>query len=1148
MDVRILGTLEVDDGARSVNLGLRKARMLFGALVLQAGIPVPTDRLAEAVWPNGPPARWETALYSHVSKLRRALEPDRAPRAQSGRIETAGEAYVLRLAPDELDAHRFERLAGEGRAALGHGDAERASEFLNAALAQWRGAVLADLADAPFVATEARRYDELRLVVTEERIEAELALGRHAAAVADLERLVAEHPLRERCWELLLLALYRSGRQADALRRYQDVRAILVGELGIEPGPGLRDLEGAILQHADGLQGERTRVIAAAAEPSEVALPGWLRPVGDAFVDRVDELDALRREWKRAANGERRMVVVAGEPGVGKTRLVREACGVLAVDGALVLGGRCAEEPLHVLQAFAEALGRLALADEQRLPARLPNDVAVLAGLVPELAPYAGALPAFDPDDQRYLMFRAVSAALDARVVGAPVLLVLDDLHWAPAPTVQLLAHLLRDTDRGSLLVIATVRDTEPNTDLDALIADLRRERRLERIGLRGLDAGDVDRLARARGADVESDQLYAMTEGNPFYVEELLRHVAESGGVLTQDAVPDSVRDTIARRLLRLPDPVRRLLGIASVAGLHFDLDIVAEAAGASVDDADDALSLAAQVGVAAELPGTVGAYAFSHALIRTVLRDGLGTARQARIHRRIGDALVASGHRDRLAEIAHHLLAAAADGSDATPGVQYAREAACEATARLRYDDAVAILDTARAVAEPAAIDLRLRCELLIDAAAARFRASDYDVVEELRDSAYAIAIELDDPEVIAYVLMESFIETSDRDNVWTKRVEAMIDRLDETAESRVILTAMLAQYYSHQPGERCRELGEWALARSDDFDPAARGQILEFVYRALGAWSPAERMLDLARAKLDAAEREGVPVSRLTAMSVLRRAYLAVGDLARSDDVGREYEAMVDALQQPRFRAGAEQRRAMRALFAGRFTEAEVHAEEAVTLQPTVEFLEGLAVQLFAIRFEQGRLVEVRDAVEAWAAAYDRPAWRLGYGTLLAEIGDHDGARAALASSLAAGFADVPRDELWFLALAASATIAVHLGDVDAAAPIYELLGPHASRVIVAGEGALCWGSIHRHLGPLAALLGETQRASMHFESSMSMHERLGAQPFLARDRLGYARLLRETGGDGVRSQALARTGLAIANQLGMRGVTERYSDLA
>ena len=384
-------------------------------------------------------------------------EPARAARAPSTVIETQGDAYVLRLADDDLDARRFERAAADGRGGVGRAaNTNAAATLLQTALAEWRGPVLADISDAHALSTEVHRLDEVRLVASEERAEAELALGRHASAVADLEVLVHEYPLRERCWELLLLALYRSGRQAEALRRFQEVRAVLVGELGIEPGPALRDLEGAILRHESGLsRPASTRPAGDGGAAGSVAVPAWLRPGADAFVGRRSELEALERAFQRSGEGGRGLVLVEGEPGIGKTRLVREACTAFAAGGALVLGGRCIEEPLHVLQPFAEAIGRLAAVDGDRLARQAPADVAALATLVPEFAVHAAPAMAVDADAHRYLLFRGVSNLLDAGLIGRAIVLVLDDLQWAPPSTLQLLAHVVHDAERGGLLVVS---------------------------------------------------------------------------------------------------------------------------------------------------------------------------------------------------------------------------------------------------------------------------------------------------------------------------------------------------------------------------------------------------------------------------------------------------------------------------------------------------------------------------------------------------------------------------------------------------------------------------------------------------------------------------------------------------------------------
>jgi tetratricopeptide (TPR) repeat protein len=721
---------------------------------------------------------------------------------------------------------------------------------------------------------------------------------------------------------------------------------------------------------------------------------------------------------------------------------------------------------------------------------------------------------------------------------------VLDDLQWAPGATLQLLAHVLRDDDRGGLLVVATARDTEPNDELEALAADLQRERRVERIALRGLGPEEVARLVAARGVEAPTGAVFARTEGNPFYVEELVRHLDESGGSLAQDAVPDSVRDTIARRLLRLPDETRRVLGIAAVAGNEFRLATVAYAADLAVEDADDSLVPAVRAGVVAERPAEPGRYGFSHALMQTVLRDGLGAARRARVHRRVGEALAATGGEE--AEIARHLLTAGSDGSDPIPGIEAALRAAARAVERYTYDDAIALLQEAREVMSASGVPApKLAYAVDLELTIALRSAGFYPEREPVLASAWARANELDDPEIAADVIIEGCATAGYPSEAWLDRITEVRAKLDPSSRGYLMLSAVLCHVLSLRPGDEARQLAEWAVARCRSFGPIERHTVLMHALQVLGASSPIERIVDLARGACDAARETGSAAELTVALSMLRLAYLAAGDLARSDDVANQYEDLVRAVRIPRYIAGVEQRRAMRALLAGRFAEAEAHANEAYAVQPTDEYFEGLAVQLFAICYEQGRLDEIRPGVEAWARHYDRPAWKLGYAVLLAESGEDDPARRIVTPFIDAGFTSVlPSDDLFFLSLAVAATTIVQIGEADAAPMLYDLLAPHASRVIVAAQGALCWGSIHRVLGPLAALAGNAERAAVHFEASMAVHERLGARPFLARDRLAYARMLRATGGDPVRIDDLQRTGLALARELGMRTLVDRY----
>jgi DNA-binding SARP family transcriptional activator len=283
----VLGPLEAKSGDQALPLPGPKPRALLALLLLHANEVVSSDRLIDELWDGEPPTTAATALHVHVSQLRKALKADREL------LVTHGAGYVIALEPDQLDLSRFERLAEQGGRALTGGDPASAAVSLGAALALWRGPPLADLAHEPFAQVPILRLEELRLTVVEARADAELALGHHAALVPDLERLVAEHPLRERLWGQLMIALYRSGRQAEALRAYAGVRRRLVDELGIEPGPALQDLQHAILRQ------EATLAPAAAPDRSVLVVAATDGGVDDV----IDIAEPLARR------GGRRLVV-----------------------------------------------------------------------------------------------------------------------------------------------------------------------------------------------------------------------------------------------------------------------------------------------------------------------------------------------------------------------------------------------------------------------------------------------------------------------------------------------------------------------------------------------------------------------------------------------------------------------------------------------------------------------------------------------------------------------------------------------------------------------------------------------------------------------------------------------------------------------
>jgi YVTN family beta-propeller protein len=319
MDFRVLGPLEVARNGQPLALGGSKQRVVLAMLLLHANETVSTDRLIDALWGESPPSGAIRAVRVHVSRLRKVLEVERAEGGGPSVLVTTSGGYLLRVGDDEFDLARFERLLAEGREALADGVPDRASKLLARALAEWRGDPLADLAFEPFAQGEAARLEELRVVALESQIDAELQLGRHAVVEPEIERLIAEHPLRERLRALQMLALYRAGRQADALAAYRDARAVLVEEVGVEPGDELRELHGAILRQDPALApprlAPRPPATRAPPAPTETGRPRSRAPrrlIGAAVVVAI----ALGVLWVLSDDGDESTAVSENAVGV----------------------------------------------------------------------------------------------------------------------------------------------------------------------------------------------------------------------------------------------------------------------------------------------------------------------------------------------------------------------------------------------------------------------------------------------------------------------------------------------------------------------------------------------------------------------------------------------------------------------------------------------------------------------------------------------------------------------------------------------------------------------------------------------------------------------------------------------------------------
>jgi DNA-binding SARP family transcriptional activator len=471
---RLLGSLEAQDGERAVELGRPKQRVLLAVLLVHANQVVSLDRLIEELWGQEPPPQAAASLQTYVSNLRRALEPARPARALSRVLVSQPPGYRLVVGAEDLDAARFAALAEEGHRLLGAGRPAAAARVLREGLGLWRGPALAEVADEAFAQAERNRLEELRVAALEDRLAADLDLGGHAAAVAELEELAGRYRFRERLHGLLMLALYRSGRQAEALQAFQAARRALADELGIDPGRWLRQLQAGILRQDPGLDwtpppAEPLPPPGATGAAGPVPTASVMqRPQAavDELVGRDDQLAALDKVLADARGGRGRVVLVAGEPGIGKTRLAEEAARHAAAAEMQVAWGRCHEgDGAPAFWPWAQVVRQLASElGPGQLASMLGPSAAWLGQLMPELAesaPPPGPWPIADLGAARFQLNQAVAGLLRRLAGTRPLLVVVDDLPWADVPSLSLLAFLAAELKDARLVVVGTYRDVE---------------------------------------------------------------------------------------------------------------------------------------------------------------------------------------------------------------------------------------------------------------------------------------------------------------------------------------------------------------------------------------------------------------------------------------------------------------------------------------------------------------------------------------------------------------------------------------------------------------------------------------------------------------------------------------------------------------
>ena len=578
-----------------------------------------------------------------------------------------------------------------------------ARTLLEEGLSLWRGAAFGEFADESWAAAEVARLDELRLQASESLVTMDLHAGNLAAAVPAADTLTRRQPLREEGWRLLALALWGSNRQADALDALRRARRTLADDLGLDPGPELAGLEDAILrQHRDVLT-------AAMRPPPDAHAPrvaadrvttarNTPEPLSELFVGRDHELAAFIDTSAAVGEQSSRIVLVSGEPGIGKSALLSQLRQRLVCDGWLVVAGHCSEaDGAPPAWAWVQALR--SLADVAPPPGELS---ALLTPLLSDPAMIDAAIGATtspgaaDASAGRFRLHHAVLSWLRAATQERRLAVVLDDLHWADAETLTLLTAIGTELTDTPLLLLAAYRATDGGPGLTGALAALARRSPL-RLPLTGLPQSAVAELLDAVcRSPLDADTVTALgerTDGNPFYVQESARLLDSEGVLVALSDVPEGVRDVLRRRISRLPEPVVAVLRLAAVAGRDANVDVLVDAAATDEDGVVDALDAGLVAGLLTEpAPGRVR---FAHALVRDTLVADLTRLRQTRMHAQLG-AAVERLQPDNLAAIAHH-YARAASTATAAKAVAYAVRAAESAEHRYAYDTAADLLGRA-------------------------------------------------------------------------------------------------------------------------------------------------------------------------------------------------------------------------------------------------------------------------------------------------------------------------------------------------------------------------------------------------------------------------------------------------------------------
>jgi class 3 adenylate cyclase/tetratricopeptide (TPR) repeat protein len=909
-----------------------------------------------------------------------------------------------------------------------------------------------------------------------------------------------------------------------------------------------------------------------------VPLPTRCAPTTTAgFVGRASQRTLLDDVFKRVSTeGRHQLVLIGGEPGMGKTTLATECARAAHENGAIVLFGRCNEDLSVPYGMWAEALTHLVAHAQGSLHEVLAPLGESLASLAPALATtfgVSGEPTVRDPEAARYMLLCAVADAL--RVAGeiAPVVLVLDDLQWADAPSLLLLRHVAA-SEPIRLLVIGTFRESDVASGhpLADLLGALHREHGTERIALRGFD--DLELLSMMEGVGGQSlgedglalrDALIAETDGNPFFVGELLRHLVESGGIfqvdgrwvaspdLREKGLPVSVREVIGRRVSQMGDTGSRALCVASVIGRDFELSLLAAASEMDEDTLLDILDRATEATLVDNVEGT--RYTFVHALIEHTLYDSLAPARRARLHRRVAEAIEAQTRgrtEGRSSELAYHWTQAAVP-EDLDKAVGYAQAAGDESMERLAPAEALRWYDQALSLRDqrPSAGD-EDRCRLLVALGNAQRQCGIPAHRETLLDAAH-LAQQCGATDLLVAAALANSRGFFSASGVVDAELVALIEAASEacrgtgsTEEAR-LLAQLVSELTFNGDYPRRKELADvsLAIARSTG-DPGTLARVITGVFYSINIPETLEECLGLITEGFDIARTVGDPVLQMLCATFTEIALYQSGDVIAADAILLEGKHIAERLGQPSLDWLVSVQESGRALLAGDLDEAEHKATLALEFGTASGQPDALAVfgaQMAHIRLRQGRTEELLDLLEQMVRDNPGiPGFVPALAAFYCDCDRFDDARSILEPFVADGFDSMPKDVIWLISVCLAGWTVSEVGWSEAALPIYQLLLPFVDQIPHLGN--VNAPEVSYFLGSLATTLGLDDEAETYFSQSATTHERIGAAWSLAETQLVWGRFLARRGGstDLERATTLLEKALDTAQQRGY-GLVER-----